>query len=313
MAAADLLGPTEIFSRATIPAGHDSKSDRYAVVTIGINTGFCLTESGIAVKPRIDLENAPPLDTIIVPGGTGVHHSIATIKMAGWLKEKAPFTRRIGALGTGVYALAATGLLDNREVVCHWRFAKDLAARFPKIRVTASNIFAHDGPFYTCAGGSAAIDFSLALVEEDHGRQASLNLARELVVHHRRAGCEEQYAEPLRFQVQSIDRFADLPAWISTHLDQDLSVEALAHKACMSRRNFTRLFSKSFGKTPSRFVAEVRMAEARRRVLIPRNNLEAIASSLGFTSADVFSQAFERSVGVRPSVYRAAGKAFAQT
>ena len=72
----------------------------------------------------------------------------------------------------------------------------------------------------------------------------------------------------------------------------------------MSRRNFTRLFNKAFGKAPSQFVAEARISEARRRVLVPRNNLESVAASLGFKSADVFSKAFERHVGVRPRTYR---------
>jgi transcriptional regulator GlxA family with amidase domain len=187
-----------------------------------------------------------------------------------------------------------------------------LTPRFPKIRVNPSNIFTHDGPFYTCAGGISTVDFSLALVEEDYGRHAALTLARELVLQLKRPGTEEQYPEPLRFQIQSIDRFADLPAWIFSHLDRDLSVEALARKACMSRRNFTRMFRKTFGKTPSRFVAEARIKEAQQRVLLPRNNLETIALSLGFSSTDVFSQAFERAVGVRPYVYRIRRRTLAQ-
>jgi transcriptional regulator GlxA family with amidase domain len=254
-------------------------------MTIGVSGEPCMTESGVIVKPLVDTQHAPPLDTVIVPGGSGIHNPKLSKKIADWLNSRASVFRRITILGTGIYAIAPTGLLDGRQVVTHWRCAKDVASRFLKLRVNSHNLFVKDGPFYTCAGGTSAIDLSLALIEEDYGRQLALNLARELVVHLKRAGGQEQYSEPLQFQVESSDRFADLPAWILSHLSRNLSVDALAERAGMSRRNFTRLFHKTFGTTASQFVAEARITEARRRVLIPRNNLESVAASLGFKSA----------------------------
>jgi transcriptional regulator GlxA family with amidase domain len=312
MTAADLMGPAEVFSQPTITTEDGREHCRYQVVIVGLSIEPCVTASGIAVKPRVDMEHAPTFDTVIIPGGTGIHDSKINSKIAKWLKNQAPTTRRMAALGTGIYALAATGLLDERQVVTHWRCAKDVASRFPKLRVNPNKLFVKDGAFYTCAGGTSAIDLSLALIEEDYGRQLALGLARELVVYIKRSGRQEQYSEPLQFQVESSDRFADLPAWILSHLNHDLSVDALAERAGMSRRNFTRSFKKAFGKTPSQFVAEARITEARHRVLIPRNNLENVAASLGFKSADVFSNAFQRHVGVRPRTYRARRKAFAK-
>jgi transcriptional regulator GlxA family with amidase domain len=253
----------------------------------------------------------PQFDTIIVPGGSGIHDPKLNRKITEWLNRRATETRRIVALGSGVYALAATGLLDGRQAVIHWRFAKNVALQFPNLRVNARNLFVKDGTFYTCAGGTSTVDVSLALIEEDCGREVALKLARGLLLPLKRSGGHEQYSEHLRFQVESSDRFADLPAWILSHLGQDLSVDALAERACMSRRNFTRLFNKTFGSSPSQFVAEARMSEARRRVLVPRTNLENIATSLGFKSGDVFSKAFERHVGFRPRTYRARRQASA--
>jgi transcriptional regulator GlxA family with amidase domain len=312
MTAADLMGPAEVFSQATITTDDGREHCRYQVVIVGLTIEPCVTASGIAVKPHVDMEHAPPLDTIIIPGGNGIHGPRVNKKITQWLNCRAPATRRIAALGAGVYALAATDLLDGRQVISHWRFGKDVTSHFPKLRVNARNVFAKDGRFYTCAGGASAVDLALALIEEDCGRQVALKVARELVVPLKRSGGHEQYSEPLKFQVQSSDRFADLPAWILSHLSHDLSVDALAERACMSRRNFTRLFHRTFGKSPSQFVADARITEARRRVLVPRMNLENVAGSLGFKSADVFSNAFERHVGVRPRTYRARRKAFAK-
>jgi transcriptional regulator GlxA family with amidase domain len=308
VAGADLMGPAEVFSRATIgrsdqPEARESRC--YRVMTIGINAEPCVTECGIVISPHVDLESAPPLDTVFVCSDSGCHGEKLSRRLIKWLKQRAPNTRRIAALGRGIYPLAATGLLDGRQAVIHWRFAKDVASRFPNIRVNPNNLFVKDGPFCTCAGGTSAVDFALGLVEDDYGRHVALALGRELVVQVKRSGEQEQCSEALKFQIQSSDRFADLPAWIFSHLSDDLSIDALAQRAAMSRRNFTRLFHEAFGKTPAQFVAEARIAEAQQRLLVPRNSIESIASSLGFRSADVFSVAFERCTGIRPRIYRA--------
>jgi len=304
MTAADLTGPAEAFSRAKPPINNKGGLRCYQLLTLGVGAAACVTECGIIVKPRLDIRDAPPLDTIIVSGGSGIHDARLSTKIAKWLSRRALATRRIATLGSGIYALAATGLLDERQVTTHWRFARDVALRFPKLRINPNCLFVKDGPFYTCAGGAAAIDLSLSLIEEDYGRQVALNLAREFVLHLKRPGEQNQCSEPLQFQLQSCDRFADISTWILCNLNHDLSVEALAQKACMSPRNFSRLFKAAFGKAPAEFVAGVRIAEARRRLQVPRNSIESVANSVGFRSADAFSRAFERELGCRPSTYR---------
>jgi transcriptional regulator GlxA family with amidase domain len=305
LATAEWCAAVEAFANAHVPTNYGCECHCYKLVTIGVTGQPCLSRAGIVVKPEADFESAPELDTLIVSGGEAIRAPTLCKRVAKWLNYRAPTTRRIATLGTGIYPLAMTGLLDGREVTTHWRFAKDVAIRFPRLRVHPNRLFVKAGPFHTCAGGTAAIDLSLSLIEADFGRSLALKLARELVVHLKRLGAEEQYSQPLRFQVQASDRFADIASWILCNLGEDLSGEALAERACMSRRNFDRQFIQTFGKTPAEFVAGARMTEARRRLLIPRTSLESIATSLGYKSVSVFSKSFERFVGVRPSTYRA--------
>jgi transcriptional regulator GlxA family with amidase domain len=305
LATAELSGAAEAFSKAHLSTNYGCECHCYKLVTIGVTEEACLSRAGIMVKPDTDFQNAPELDTLIVCGGEAIRAPTLCKKVAKWLNYRAPTTRRIATLGTGIYALAMTGLLDGREIATHWRFAKDVALRFPMLRIHSNRLFVKDGPFYTCAGGTAAVDFSLSLIEADFGRTLALKLARELVVHLKRLGGEEQYSKPLQFQVQATDRFADLASWILANLEENLTVDALAQRACMSPRNFIRIFKHTFGKTPAEFVLGARMTEARRRLLIPRTTLESVAASLGFISPEGFSKAFTRFVGTRPSIYRA--------
>jgi transcriptional regulator GlxA family with amidase domain len=307
--AVDVTGPAEAFARTVI--GHtiqspDSGSFRhcYRVLTLGVGGEACVTECGIKIQPHLNLKEAPPLDTVFVCGGSQLYNQPGCKELTKWLKHKATRARRVVGIGTGVHELAAAGLLDGRQVTVHWRLANDVALQFPNIKVNPNALFIKDGPIYSCAGGASAIDLSLSLIEEDFGRQIALNVGRELVVHLKRSGEQEQYSEALKFQVQSNDRFADISTWILCNLNQDLSVETLSQKVCMSPRNFSRLFKAAFGKAPAEFVADLRIAEACRRLEVPRSSVEDVANSVGFRSADAFSRAFEREIGCRPSAYR---------
>ena len=301
--ALDLIGPMEAFGAAALDEGKAGCRPCYEVLVIGISKSF-VAESGVICKAHKTLQTAPALDTLIVPGGSGLRNAETNVKVSAWLKSRAGQTRRIASVCTGIYGLAPTGLLDGRRVTTHWRFARDLAQRFPKLIVNRDALFLKDGRFYTSAGVTAGIDLSLAMIEEDHGPSVALNVARELVVYLKRPGGQEQYSEPLQFQTQSADHFGDLAAWMSGHLDQDLSVEALAERARMCPRHFSRRFKSVFGSTPAVFVEDLRLDNARRRLAVRDTNIESVASSVGFRSADVFRRAFERRFGITPSSYR---------
>ena len=142
---------------------------------------------------------------------------------------------------------------------------------------------------------------ALALIEEDYGSSVALTVARELVARLRPGGDNQNSVDPLQFDCGSMDRLADLPAWIGSQLSDNLSVEVLANRACLCPRHFTRLF---FHVTPAAFVERVRLDEARRRLILPRNNVENVARDVGFKNADSFRRAFERRHGMGPLRYK---------
>jgi transcriptional regulator GlxA family with amidase domain len=276
----------------------------YETLIIGLTQRPFVSESGVVFVPHKTIANAPVLDTLVIPGGKGLRVPETQKRAADWIRSREAVTRRIATVCTGTYGLAATGLLDGRRVTTHWRHAQDLAKRFPGLKVDPNALYLKDGKFYTCAGITAGIDLSLALIEEDFGPRVALSVARELVVYLKRPGGQEQFSEPLQFQTQSSDRFADLAAWIQGHLRQDLSVASLAERACLSPRHFARRFKNLFGMTPATFVEDLRLNEARERLTRPGQTIEGVAESVGFESADAFRRAFERRLGLQPSSYR---------
>jgi transcriptional regulator GlxA family with amidase domain len=300
--ALDIVGPMEVFSLASeIEPGREP---RYRCLVLAPGRQPFVTESGLVIRPHFALADAPPLDTLVVCGGEGLRDPGTNARIVAWLRRTAARTRRVASVCTGVYGLAPTGLLDGRRVTTHWRFAEDLARRFPTLTVDANAIFVKDGPFYTSAGVTAGIDLALALVEEDYGGRLAIRVAREMVVHQKRAGGQEQYSEPLRFQAEHQDRLGEVAAWLSSNLTSDLSVETLAQRACLSPRHFSRRFKQAFLTTPADFVERARLDQARRRLASAGRSLSQVADSVGFASTDAFRRAFTRRFGVTPGAYR---------
>jgi transcriptional regulator GlxA family with amidase domain len=304
VAALDLTGPLEAISKAQHALGQGAESACYKSIIIGLTGKTFVSESGLLFKADETAENAGPLDTIIVPGGKGLR-DVETGRRAGaWLASRADAVRRIASVSTGIYALAQSGLVDGRLATTHWRFFRDVAQRFPKLRLSNSAAFLKQDKFYTSGGGTAGIEMTLALIEEDYGGQVALAVARELVMRLRPPGDGGRDFEPTHYQYDPTERVADLPAWIAAHLHETLTVEFLAARACLCPRHFGRVFKQLFHCTPADFVEELRLTEARRRLLGLRGSVESIAESVGFKSSDAFRRAFERRIGVTPSAFR---------
>ena len=215
---ADLTGPLDAFAGA-----RDVNGDAcYETILIGVVNPMFVSASGAMFKGEHTLTTAPLLDTIIIPGGPNLPGSETSKLLARWLRERGASARRIAAVSTGIYPLADSGLLDGRRVTTHWRFAQHLASTFRTLQVSDAGGFIRDGKFYTCGGGTAGVEMSLGLIEEDYGARTALRLARELVVSLRPAGGDERYLSPVYQQCSSEERLADLPAWITRRLRDDL-------------------------------------------------------------------------------------------
>ena len=295
--------PADMFAAATLDTGYGRCIPCYQTYTIGVTSEPFRSESGMTFTPDETLQTAPDLDTIVVPGGDGLHQTETSEKIADWILTRADRTRRIATIVTGIYGLAPTGLLDWREVTTHWRIASDVARCFPKLRVDHKRPLVKDGPFYTSASLRAAVDLSLALIEEDYGCHVALAAVQELGMPLPDRNGHTEFSKPLAFDSQPINRFAELVPWIMRNLHGDLSVNTLARRACMSPSHFNRAFKSVLGSTPAAFVENLRLNEARRRLSTPKKTVQSVAELVGFSNTDQFRRAFEKRFGAKPRAY----------
>jgi len=295
----DVTGPAEVFRAAGLikPPGYE--------VTVAAEEEGPLATSTVSFVPDVRLDRVKgPLDTLIVAGGTGTRRAEEHPRLVDWIAEAATRSRRVASVCTGAFLLARAGLLDGRRATTHWTSCADLEQRYPAVHVERDPIFVRDGSVATSAGVTAGLDLALALVEEDLGRRVALQVARHLVVFLQRPGGQAQFSAQLSAQTADRAPLRELQAWIPDHLDEDLSVPALARRACMSDRNFARAFRRETGRTPGAYVEEARVESARIALETGDLPVEAVAQQAGFGTVETMRRAFRRQVGVSPNEYR---------
>ena len=303
----DVTGPLEVFSRTSrfmIDEGIAAE-EPYSVALAAARRGPIVTSSGLSLLAHSAIRDwREPIDTLIVAGGRGVTEAVRDRELMQFIKRTVPRVRRLCSVCTGAFILAEAGLLDGRRATTHWRWCERLAADYPRVRVETDPIFVRDGSTFTSAGVTAGIDLALALVEQDHGRQVALAVARELVMFLRRPGGQSQFSVQLAAQSADREPLRELQTYIVDNPGLDLSVAKLAKRAAMSARNFARVFVRETGITPADFVEQTRVEAARRRLEESKDGIEQIASDCGFGTRESMRRAFVRRLNVAPSEYR---------
>lgn len=302
----DAIGPIEVFNVATRVA-EVQKSHRpgYRVEVVATRKGAVTSSNGLAVVAEHEIASSRgPIDTLVIAGGMGTRNIVDDRRTIAWIRRAAKRSRRVTSICTGALLLAEAGLLDGKRSATHWAFADELARRYPRIRVESDPIYLKDGRTYTSAGVTSGMDLALAIVEEDLGREIALAVARWLVLFLKRPGGQSQFSAQLAGQATDHGPLRDIQWWILDHLGDDLSVEALASRAGMSPRNFARVFAREVGITPARYVEQVRVEAARRKLEDSGAGVEEVAEICGFGTGETMRRAFLRNVRVAPSDYR---------
>ncbi|MEU3777580.1 GlxA family transcriptional regulator [Streptomyces sp. NPDC032472] len=296
----DVSGPVEVFAAVSRFPGEAG----YTIRTASPGGAPVRTGSGLTLVPDGDLESERPgpATTLIVPGGR--YRGDFEPRLTDWLRAHGGGAQRLVSVCTGGLILAEAGLLDGRRATTHWSVCDRMAQKYPRVTIEPDPIYVRDGPVSTSAGVTAGIDLALALVEEDHGRELALEIARQLVVFLKRPGNQAQFSAQLAAQTARREPLREVQHWITEHPGADLSVEALAARARLSPRHFARAFQAETGVTPGRYVERVRVEHARRLLEDSAEGVAQIARACGYGTPEALRRAFVKTLGQPPTEYR---------
>ena len=296
----DLIGPVQVFSTATRLMGRGGTPYEIRVVST-TRDRLIAGESGLSIVAQAYYQDVKgEIDSLLVVSGVKGRNR-RDDELSAWLRETVPKCRRAGSVCIAAFLLAHAGVLTDQRATVHWKYAHELAHRFPRLSVDPNPIWVQAGNIYTSSGFSAGIDLALAWVAEDCGHAVAVEAARELVLFLRRPAGTTQLSVTLAAQASEMQPIQELQVWIADNLSQrDLSTSALADRVSMSVRNFGRVFTADVGTTPAKYVLHLRVEAARRLLQSSSHDLRRIATAVGFGSVDGMRRAFVRVLGKSP-------------
>ncbi|MEV4799051.1 GlxA family transcriptional regulator [Nonomuraea sp. NPDC049421] len=295
----DMAGPADVFGTATL-----IRRDAYQVEVGSVSGGHVTAGNGVPVVTRPLAEVTEPVDTLLVAGGLSVPERLADAELVGQIARLAGGARRTASVCNGAFLLAEAGLLDRRRATTHWLVADDLRSRYSGVDVDADPLYIEDGDVWTSAGVLSGVDLALALVARDHGHGLARNVARGLVVYLHRPGGQSQFSTAMRALTPRSEPLRELQGYIDANPAADLSVPALAARAGMSERHFSRVFTAQTGMSPGRYVERSRADTARRLLEVTGLPLDAVARESGLGSPETLYRVFRRHWRISPGDHR---------
>jgi transcriptional regulator GlxA family with amidase domain len=296
----DVTGPVEVFTTA------NSHGANYDVRLVSPTGEDVRTSSGVRLGVEGRWQDLPlRLGTLLVPGKQDWRQAVADRGVVAEIAHLAQRSKRIASVCAGAFLLAEAGILDGRRAVTHWQLARDMATAYPQVTVEADPIFVRDGEVITSAGVTAGIDLSLALVEEDYGADIARSVARELVVFMARPGGQSQFSARLSSREATHPAVRHIMNTVGADPGTSHSLETLAHEAGVSTRHLTRLFRAETGMTVWQYLESVRLEAAQALLEAGSDAVDTVAEESGFGSAESMRRAFQHSLGISPTAYRA--------
>ena len=297
----DMVGPHEVFSHAAGLGGG------YACEVVATSAGLVRSASGLPVHAAggVAAGSGPDgVNTLVIAGGTGVNQACHDERLVSWIAAAGAGARRVTSVCTGVFLLAAAGLITGRTVTTHWGRAGQLARQHPDLRVNCDPIFIRDGRVWTSAGVTAGMDLALAMIEEDLGHGIAHKVAQEMVMFLRRPGSQSQFSVPLWSAQPRTDPIRAAVTAIHANPGARHGIGDLAGQAGLSPRHLQRRFTAEVGTPPAAYVERVRIEAAQRALTGTDDPVDTIARRCGFGTAETLRRAFHRHARIAPADYR---------
>lgn len=274
----------------------------YRFAVCAIEPGPIRAAGGIVVQADHDLSLLERADTIVIPGWRGPDEAPPPALLAQ-LRAAHARGARLCSICSGVFVLAAAGLLNGRRATTHWRYTDQLARRYPAIDVRSDDLYVDDGQIITSAGSAAGIDMLLHLVRRDYGAHVGNLVAQRLVVAPHREGGQAQFL-PRPMAHDDKGRLGRLIDYVRAHPAEAHTVASMAARAAMSPRTLQRQFQEASGYGPVEWLIRERVAIVKDLLETGDLALAQVAERAGFGSEESLRHHFRRLAATTPGAYR---------
>ena len=255
---------------------------------------------GLRMTPDGPLPETVANGYVFIVGGTQPT-SNPNDQIANWVRKQWRLGRTVGSLCTGAYVLAKAGILNGRKFAMHWEHDVSFAEKYPHLTPVAERVCL-DSRILTCAGGVAAIELALKIIEDEYGKDLIPTVRRMCLIDDRQNVAGARGNPDAGATGNAV--VARALAYIDTHLPNPVDLDNCADRANVSRRQLERLFKQYLDRSPKAYIADLRLSQARALLAESAMTTLEVAIACGFNSTDTFLKAFKKRYGATPHHFR---------
>lgn len=303
---ATIVGVVEIFNEADAYRRRNGKKSEYVVQTAGVSKRVKFSKGLVSLQPEAAISDIRKTDLVIVPP-SGIRSSAEVLKgnkaITQWIAKQYRQGAEVASMCSGVFMLAASGILDGKTCSAHWAHAETFTKAFPAIDLKADKLITHESGIYTNGGAYSYLNLVLFLIEKYYDKQTAVYCAKMFQIdieRHTQSSFaifsgQKKHGDELILKAQS---------YIETNYQDKISIETLSRNLNVGRRNFDRRFTRATGITPLDYLQRVKIEAAKKSLESSRKTVNEVMFDVGYSDTKAFREVFSRVTGMSPLDYK---------
>lgn len=278
----------------------------YDVCSVSLEGDKLSAAGGLIINADGDEIDFLSADIIVIPGWRDKDAEVPE-RLVNHIAKAHHRGVKLVSICSGIYVLAAAGILDGRKATTHWRYVDDFNTKFPQVELMANDLYVDQGNVITSAGSSAGLDVCLHLVRRDYGANIANTVARRLVIHAHREGGQAQFIEqPLAKVSQQSEqsRLSELMEMVEGSLANPHSIQSMSNLVSMSPRTLQRRFVSLTGTSITQWLINKRVSKACGLLESSELSLVQISDAVGFKTPENMRYHFNKAHLPSPNYYR---------
>ena len=302
-----IIGPFKVFSTANaymIQTGMATVPP-FTIQFVGVTNETKLYDGVFEVHPNATVESVTKTDLIVIPALSGdfVKEIECNKPFLPWILDHYAQGAEVASLCTGAFILASTGLLDGKQCTTHWMGAHAFRYAFPKAELLTEKIVTDENGIYTSGGAYSFLNLMLHILEKYAGREVAIHVSKILEVDIDRTS-QLSFVIFDRQKAHQDELVREAQYYIEKTFGEKITIDHLADRFAISRRNFERRFKKASGNSPVEYIQRIKIEAAKKSLESTRENINEVMYSVGYTDSKAFRAVFKKYTGLSPIEYK---------
>lgn len=301
-----VVGPFKIFSRANDYFEQAGREKVFDIELVGTSDKVDFYHGLFTVNTQKSIQNIDKTDLIIIPSLNHNYKNAITGNedLISWIYKHYKVGTEIASICTGAFLLAASGVLNGKSCSTHWAAAENFREMFPKVNLLTDQLITDENGIYTNGGAYSFLNLMIYLVEKYYDRETAIFCSKVFQIDVSR-NLQSEFSIFNGHKKHDDETVQEAQQFLEENYQEKISIETLAKKLNVGRRNFDRRFKKATDFTPLEYLQRVKIEVAKKAFENTRLNVNEVMYDVGYSDSKAFREVFIRITGLPPVEYRA--------